>query len=588
MKDYGIHDLTGRPKQGQTLEEVQALMLEQLDKIKKGEFDDYLLQAIINSQKLSFMKALERSFSRAYYMINGFINETPHSEVVSFIDRLSKITKEQLVAFANANYKDNYAVIYKRTGPNTGLVKVEKPQITAVKINRELESQFAKALLAEKVDPIEPVFVDYKTALKREEFKPGVDLFLAPNEINGIFELSYVVEIGKDHNIMLPTAFDYLSLLGTEKYTPEDLKKELFKYGLSLNLTSGLRTTTLRVSGLDEYLDKGVELLEQVINSAKPDQDIYNKYVDKVIKTRKDAKKNMGNIRSAMENWGLFGESSSTKYFIQDDKLKSLNPEELTKLAASIESYPHMISYYGPSPIGKVKDVLIRYHKISGKQLSIPEMKKYEYIINAKPVVYVVDYDISQANISILFNDVPFSQDLIPVASIFNNFYNPIVFQEIREAKGLAYTANASYRMATYSDQMNRFTAFMSTQADKLKNATESMGALIKNMPGDENYFKLSNDGLISSISTQRITNSNLFSSWLSNKNLGLDHDMRKDTYEKAKVMKLDEMKSFFNAHVSGKNPSYIILGNVKLLDMKALAKIGDVKLLKLEDVFGY
>lgn len=588
MKDYGIHDMTGRPKQGQTLEEVEALMLEQLDKIKKGEFDDYLLQAIINDQKLSFMRGLERSISRAYYMVNEFINETPHNEAVSFIDRLSKVTKQDLVSFANENYKENYAVLYKRTGPNTGLVKVEKPQITAVKINRELESKFAKELLAEEVQPIEPVYADYDNILKRTELKPGAELFYAPNEINGVFELSYVIEIGKDHNINLPTAFDYMSLLGTDKFTPDDLKKELFKYGLSLGMSSGARSTTIRISGLDEYLDKGVELLEQVVNNAKPDQDIYNKYVDRVLKSRSDAKKNLGNIRSAMENYGVFGETSPTKYFIPEDKLKTITPEELTKLGSSVLSYPHMISYYGPSPVDKVKEVLNKYHKVPESLLTAPEMKKYEYVLNPKPVVYVVDYDISQANISILFNDIMFNKDIIPYASIFNNFFGPIVFQEIREAKGLAYTANASYRTASYPDQMTRFTAFMSTQADKLKIATESMGALMVTMPGDESFFKLSNEGLMSSISSQRITNSALFNSWLSNKLLGIDHDMRKDTYEMARTIKLDDMKNFFNTHISGKNPAYIILGNVKMLDMKALAKIGEVKQLKLEDVFGY
>jgi predicted Zn-dependent peptidase len=580
-KDYGVHQLTGRPKQGQTLEEVKDLMLGQVEKIKKGEFDEWLLQAIINDEKLSFMRLLERSFIRAYYMIDGYINEIPHSEVVSFIDRLSKITKEKLVAFANENYKDNYAVLYKRTGPNSGLVKVEKPKITAVEINR-------KNLLAEKVPPIEPVFVDFSKALKKEELKPGVGLFFAPNQINGIFELSYVIDIGKNHNINLSTAFDYMSLLGTDKFSPEDLKKELYKYGLTLNMSASARSCNLRISGLDEYLDKGIELLEQVISSSKPDQEIYKNYIDRVIKARTDAKKNMSSIRSAMEDYGTYGEDSPTRYLIPEDKLRSINPAELTSLAATITSYPHKISYYGPSSFEKVKGTISKYHRIPGTLKTIPEIKSFKCTVNQKPNVYVVDYDISQANISILFNDIPFVADIVPYAQIFNNFYNPIVFQEIREAKGLAYTATASYRTPAFADQMTKFTAFIGTQADKLKIATESMGQLMKNMPGDENYFKLSNDGLISSISTQRITNSMLFNSWLNNKNLGIDYDIRKNTYEKAREIKLDEMRKFFTAHVSSKSPTYLVLGNKKMLDMKALAKIGEVKELKLEEIFGY
>lgn len=588
LKDYGINIFTGRPKQGQTLEEVQSLMLEQLEKIKKGEFDEWLLQAIINEQKLSFMRALERSFPRAYYMINGFINETPHSEVVSFIDKLGKITKVKLVAFANENYKDNYAVLYKRFGPNTDMVKVEKPQITPVKINRDQESQFAKELLSGKVPPIEPVFVDYDGALKREDIKPGVKLFYAPNEINGIFDLSFVVEVGKNHNINLPAAFEYLSMLGTDKFSPEELKKELYRYGLTLNMTSGPRSCNIRISGLDEYLDKGMEFLEQVISNAKPDSGIFEKYVNRVIKSRSDARKNPNSIRFAMEDYGIFGEDSPTRYFIPENKLRAIAPEELTKLAGSIFSYPHMISYYGPSPAEKVKEAINKYHKVPQVMLPVPEIRPFNYVMNQKPVVYVLDYDISQANISILFNDIKFMPEIYPYAQIFNNFYDPIVFQEIREAKGLAYTATASYRTPSFSDQMTRFSAFMSTQADKLKTATESMEALMKNMPGDENYFTRANDGLISNISTQRITNRMLFSSWWNNKNMGFNNDPRKLTFETAKSIKLDTIKEFFNKHITVNKPTYVILGNVKMLDMKALAKIGELKLLKLEDVFGY
>ncbi len=588
LKDYGVHELTGRPRQGQTLEEVESLMLEEIEKIKKGEFDDWLLQAIINDEKLSFMRALERSFIRAYYMLNGFINETPHSDVVSFIDRLSKIDKDMLVAFANEHYNDNYAVVYKRNGPNDGLVKVEKPQITPVRINRDLESEFAKELLAEDVPPIEPVFVDFNTALRREELDPGIGLFYSPNDINGIFNLSYVAELGKMHNVELPVAFDYLSLLGTDEFTPDDLKKELYRYGLTLNMSVSDRNCQIRISGLDEYLDKGVELLKHVMNNAKADRDIYDKYVESVIKARDDARKNLSQIRYAMEDYGIFGEDSPSKYIIPEAKLRSIDPSDLTSLAASVMRYPHMISYYGTTSFDKVKEIIKKHHIVPEPLLPVPEIKLFSYVINNKPVVYVLDYDISQANISILFNDIQFRKDIVPFSQIFNNFFGQIVFQEIREAKGLAYTATGSYRIPAFADQMTRFSSFMSTQADKLKTATESMRELITDMPGDETYFRLSNEGLISSISTRRITNSNLFSSWLDNKNLGIEYDIRKDTYEKARTITLDEMRNFFNSHISGKNPAFIVLGNTKMLDMNALNKIGEVRLLKLEDVFGY
>ena len=48
MNDYSIHILSGTPKQGQSLKEVENLLLAEIDNIKKGLFDDELLIAVLN------------------------------------------------------------------------------------------------------------------------------------------------------------------------------------------------------------------------------------------------------------------------------------------------------------------------------------------------------------------------------------------------------------------------------------------------------------------------------------------------------------------------------------------------------------
>ncbi len=59
LKDYAMFGLTGEPKEGQTLEEVEQLLLGQIELVKKGEFPDWLLQAVITDLKLRKTKELE-------------------------------------------------------------------------------------------------------------------------------------------------------------------------------------------------------------------------------------------------------------------------------------------------------------------------------------------------------------------------------------------------------------------------------------------------------------------------------------------------------------------------------------------------
>jgi len=588
MKDYGIFGFEGYPIQGQTLENVEELMLEQLTLIKKGEFDDWMLEAIINNTKLNYMRSLEQSYSRASMMINSFINETPFNEFVSFIDKLSTVTKNQIVDYANEKLTDNYVVVYKRTGENTGLVKVEKPEITPVNINRDQESEFAVKLLAEKSPSIEPLFVDFETALTKQSVSEGVDLFYAPNEVNGLFNLTFLTEVGKEHNIKMPVAFGYGSLLGTGSMNAEELKKELYRYGLSLSMSSGDRQSTISISGLNENLAKGVEIMGQVLADIKPDQAVLDAYIGKLLKEREDNKMNMPAIRSALENFSLYGQDSPTLYLIPSEGLKNLKAEELTDLIKGITKYPLTISYFGPSQPEDVINLLPEGIKTGGERTAVPEILTRKPVINSKSLIYVVDFDISQANISITANCELFNSSLVPEVTIFNNFFGQIVFQEIREAKGLAYTATASMRLPAFSGQMTRYSAFMSTQADKLGLAIDGMTQLMSKMPGDEKSFRLACEGLMNNIATQRITNRSLFNTWYSYKLQGIDTDIRKDVYEKASTITLGEMDYFFGKNISKRNYAFLIIGNKNLLDFKVLNKIGEVKVISLEEIFGY
>ena len=55
LTDYSMLNLSGRNKNGQTLEEVKKLLLDQVDLLKNGQFPDWMLEAAINNLKLREM-----------------------------------------------------------------------------------------------------------------------------------------------------------------------------------------------------------------------------------------------------------------------------------------------------------------------------------------------------------------------------------------------------------------------------------------------------------------------------------------------------------------------------------------------------
>ncbi|WP_430809409.1 MULTISPECIES: M16 family metallopeptidase [unclassified Carboxylicivirga] len=592
MRDYGMHIFRGKPREGQTLDEVKDLLLEQLDKVKEGDFEEWLIEAIVNKERLDFMNALEYPFYSAYSLMNEFTGGRSHADVLASLDKMKQITKEQVMAFAKEKYADNYVLAYKRTGDNSALVKVEKPAITAVPVNRELQSDFAEDFLATEVSDIEPVFVDFDSKLHKETLKPGLDFFHSKNVNNGLFRLNYVIDLGKNHNLQFPLAVDYLPLLGTNQYSPEELRKELFRHGLSLYVDAGSERCYVTVAGLDEKLEKGIEILEHIIHNAKADQATYDEFVSSILKKRADAKKSQGRIFNAMVDFGLYGEKSPRKHLLSAEELKSIKPEELTRQLNEMTYYEHKVYYYGPSSPATVTGLLTKHHTTPDELAPLPQAVEYEMRNDEQSNVYVVDYDINQANILLLVKDRPFDTEILPYAEVFNNYFgsglSSVVFQEIRESKALAYSAGAGYINASKHNKDNFIYGRLGTQADKLGIATATLKELMNEMPRAETQFKQACEGIVKQLNTERITNKDLFWEYLSNADRGIDYDVREDIYKKAENISLDEFETFFNEHIKGKNYTYMVLGRKSDLDKKALASLGKVHELALEDIFGY
>lgn len=141
--------------------------MEEIEKLKKGEFDEALLAATINNLKKDRQKSLESNEGRANWFVEAFINNVSWANEVGALDRMSKIAKQQVVDFANVNFKDNYALVYKRQGKDKSVKKMNKPSITPIVMNRDTSSAFLREIQNSVVQPIEPVFVDFAKDMER-------------------------------------------------------------------------------------------------------------------------------------------------------------------------------------------------------------------------------------------------------------------------------------------------------------------------------------------------------------------------------------------------------------------------------------
>jgi predicted Zn-dependent peptidase len=142
-------NLRGTPIKGQSLDDVKALMLGEIDKLSKGEFSDDLIQSIVNNYKKSKIEQDESYNQRASNLMDDFTSGVDWRTDVASISELSKVTKAQIIAFANKYLKDNnFVIVYKHQGTDKNIIKVEKPTITPVEVNAGEQSAYVKMINA--------------------------------------------------------------------------------------------------------------------------------------------------------------------------------------------------------------------------------------------------------------------------------------------------------------------------------------------------------------------------------------------------------------------------------------------------------
>ncbi|WP_162428692.1 M16 family metallopeptidase [Pontibacter pudoricolor] len=590
MKDYGMFRMTGMPRQGQTLDQVRDLLLQQLDLIKKGQFDESLLQAVVNNDKINTMKAYEDNSNRADAFVSAFIYDMPWDKYVSRPEAYAQITKQDVMDVANKYFNNNnYVLIYKKTGKDPNAQKVEKPAITPVAVNRDAQSDYYKAFMAKEVAPLQPVFIDYKKDITESKLKQNIPLLYTKNKDNGLFQLYYILDMGTNNDPKLGMAVNYLKYLGTDKYTAEELQKEFYKLGTSFDVFSSGDQVYVSLTGLDENFEKGLNLFESVLANAKPDQKALNDMVAGMLKARDDAKKNKGVIlQQAMMNYAKYGPKNPFNTVLSEKELKAVKPQELVNIIKSIPTYEHRVLYYGPRETDKLTVALNAGHNVPATLKPVPAEKVFKEIDFTQPTVYWADYNMVQAEMIFLSKSVPYSKDIIPVVRLYNEYMGGIVFQDLRESKALAYSTYSSYSTAAKKDRANYLVSYIGAQADKLSEAMAGMQALLTDMPLADANFQNAQAALRNSISTERITKSDILFNYERAKKLGLTYDIRQDVYQSANTMTFDQMKEFQQKYVRAQPQAILVIGSKDKLNFKELEKYGKVKQLTLKELFGY
>ena len=533
--DHGLFILEGMPKEGQTLEEVRDILLAEVAKLRAGDFSEELVEAAKANYKLQEMQSLVSNRARASQFVTAFINRMPWKTAVGRMDRVARVTKADVVAFANQFLGEQaYAIAYKHIGEDTSIKKIEAPRITPIVTNRDKQSDFLAGIAAAEVAPIEPVFVDFSKDMTVTDCD-GLQLLYKKNDKNDIATLTFRYDRGSDNDPLLALAASYFDYLGTPEKTAAEIASEMYGLACSYGLSVGGNTTNVRVDGLSENLPRALGIVESLFRTAVGDDDVLTELKMDLIRSRMDNKKNQRACNSALQNYLMYGA----------DYVKA---KTLTNAAKQL------------TPTAKV--ILAPY-----------QSRQFNYI-----------------QYSDRGETLDLAQD--PYIDLFNEYYgggmNAIVFQEMRESRALAYSAGAMLSGPSFKNDTYAFRATIASQNDKLKKAVDGFDEIIETLPEAPENLEIAKASILGRLRTQRTIGDRVLYSYLTAQELGLTEPRDKQVYEKVSSLTMDDLLATHAKWIKGRPYVYAILGDPTDLDMDFLKTLGPVQQVTLEEIFGY
>ncbi|MDE6655212.1 MAG: insulinase family protein, partial [Muribaculaceae bacterium] len=413
------------------------------------------------------------------------------------------------------------------------------------------------------------------------------------NTTNDIFTLTFVYDFGTLNDPELALLGSYFPLLGTPKMTNDEISQKFYDIACSYRLSIGGNRSYVTISGLSENMPEALALVEDIMNNAKADKEVYGKVAEQLIKDRNDSKLNQSQNFGKLQRYVIYGPQQVKRTTLTNEQITGTDAKALTDKLAGFNGMEHSVIYYGPMDQNTFTSALNKGHRTPSKLTKAPERVTLAAQQPQETTFFIAPYDAKQLYMIEYANDgTVFDPQNENIRKIYNEYFgggmNSIVFQEMREARSLAYSAGAYQGRPDYKGKPYMYLATIATQNDKMEDAISGFEEIIEEMPLSESAFGLAKQSLDSRLRTERVIKDAVAWQLLDNRDMGIEGDMRQSLFEALPALSLDDVAKYQQERVKGRKYYIGILGNPDDLDLEALEKRGRVVLLSTEDIFCY
>ncbi len=578
-----------------SLKETETLLMSAIQDLVKGNISDELFEAVRLNDIQAYHRVMEYAMQKAYMLLQGYVYQVPIEDLFSEKEKLTKLTKEEVIRVAQKYFGAPYKTFQIAEG-SPKKDKLAKPKIKPLEPGKG-QSDYYKNFSSIPAGKLEPRYVDL-TDITRSKFAENVHLYITPNHKNDIFTLRLKYGVGTYQMPLLQYAVQMMETAGI-KGAPGikvgEFRAKLAMLGGKCSYSVNNDYVIVDIEGAEKNLKEILSLVN--LHMLFPDFTSENNVKLNSIKgqeysSRQIERKSTDIVGDAAYDYVLYGTNSP---YIRRTKLDEILQLETSKLEAEWHralDYELEMHYAGRLPADSIKVALYGHLPMSDNAIATAApIERPRLAFDKTEFYFLPDATMQQAKIYIFIEGTPFAIKNTIQYKAFNEYFgggfSGLVMNEIREKRSMAYTAIGAFMTPPVQKRNTSFIGYVGTQSDKVIDALDVYCSLLDSMPQNgeniENIRTILGQELFSNHPTFRSKSQRMLA-W---QKLGYPIDPARLQISQVEKLQFEDIVSFYEKNVKGQPRKVLIMGDPKLIDQKALkARFGKVNKLTTGKIF--
>lgn len=337
---------------------TEKLLLREIEKLKNGQFEDWLVQSIKGEMIRHYDMAMEENQQKAMALLEAFIYGEDLGDVLNYKEKVASITIDEIKAVAKKYFSEDYLALFFTQGKTPKNEKLEKPSYDPLTPPRNAKSDYAKLFDLMPVKHSKPQFADVE-GVQIKAINDKSKLYYTKNTANEVFtlRLRYGIGTAKMPNLNMATyLMNNAGIMGQLK--AQEVKQELSNLGASCNFYVDDSYLTIVMEGFEANLQESCNLLTRQILFPDLDEKQMNNLKGMVYQERIMEKETTDDLSSALREYLLYQEKSDKIDRLTLRGLLDLTIGNLTGEFQRATDYEAETHYVGSIPFEAAYDIL--------------------------------------------------------------------------------------------------------------------------------------------------------------------------------------------------------------------------------------